>query len=359
MAAEEDGERPSVEKDIDTGSSTSSKENKKPTEADSNRTLDAVASDDAEANNNCDDQAAIIESDASDPLEDNQSIQEDSNRSPSAVASDDPEEPEDPLTNTNHPCMWATSHQQLMDFDKDARKFFHRRGQWHRNKTVRDINRHIIVPKCRETEKPLAMQWNDEGLRIDAFITHCWDEPFADFVDSIQSVFHAKQRKPNLWTCAFALRQDDPNEIEAQMETLDNCQFVRAMEHAEDFVVVRNATKDLCSRIWCVYELMHAKEFGLIPDKICATGSDAFANRRGSCVLAQAHKLEDRERILAVLHLRNWIGEIDWLVRKCRKHESCPAVRRPRNHRGCLWATLYIVLALFVVLVVQILTLPA
>lgn len=88
---------------------------------------------------------------------------------------------------------------------------------------MRDINKHIIEPRCRAEGKSYNRSLNPNGLKVDAFITHCWDEPFFDFVDSTKNALHPFPTKPNLWICAFALMQGKSKIVEEQLEmSLDN-----------------------------------------------------------------------------------------------------------------------------------------
>ena len=120
--------------------------------------------------------------------------------------------------------------------------------------TMRDINRVILQPTCAENGTSYALSLNPQGLKLDAFITHAWDEPFAAFVESIRHVFHTTMNKPNLWICACALFQGDAKAIAAQVGTredsMEDSAFVRALTKASMYVVVRNSSVDLYSRIW-------------------------------------------------------------------------------------------------------------
>ena len=128
---------------------------------------------------------------------------------------------------------------------------------------MRDINKAIIIPKCRETKKSYALSKNSEGLKAEVFVSHSWDEQFASFVDSILHAFHTKLIKPTLWICAFGLVQGNSEEIGAQLGTgetsLEESPFVRALKDATTYLVVRNCNTDMCDRIWCICEVTYAK----------------------------------------------------------------------------------------------------
>jgi len=187
------------------------------------------------------------------------------------------------------PAMWAISYQQLMDIQKLVEK---KLGRKYQQATMRDVNKAIIEPSCAEHGKSYALTLNPVGLKLDAFVTHAWDEPFDQFIESIQHVFHTTMEKPNLWICAFALFQGDAKAIAAQVgagtDSLDDSPFARALSGASMYVVVRNSSVDIYSRIWCVAELLHSKKLGLVPGKAFVTGPDNFSDLQTSCLDAQA-----------------------------------------------------------------------
>ena len=156
--------------------------------------------------------------------------------------------------NASHPGMWSITFQQLLDVETLAQQKF---GiQLYQLQSMRDITETIIIPKCqegREVAVSYAMSLNPMGLPIDAYITHCWDEPFAEFVNSIRNAFRSSPHKPNLWICAFALIQGDHQTLESQLDSpLIDSPFVQALKCASLFVVVRNSKTDLYNRAWCV-----------------------------------------------------------------------------------------------------------
>jgi len=196
--------------------------------------------------------------------------------------------------------MRAISYEQLLDFERRASNYY-----WWKygSKTMRDINKDIIAPYCEATGQPCTRLLNPDGLRVGAFVTHSWDEPFEDFVHSIKSVFSSWTHKPNLWICSFALTQRHGNlQGEIGVLPIPQSPFVQALRESEWFVVVRNANTDLYSRLWCVCELWYAQQFGLTEDnKTKITGTDDFSHLPTSCVDAKAFDRNDRAKILSVL----------------------------------------------------------
>merc|ERR1712182_195287 len=92
------------------------------------------------------------------------------------------------------------------------------------HKVVEDI----IKPICSRTKMSYAWWKNCGALRPDALVTHCWDEPFSSFVQSIRAVFRTWHKKPSMFICAFALLQlDDEAAIADQIgDGLDDTPFV-------------------------------------------------------------------------------------------------------------------------------------
>ena len=216
------------------------------------------------------------------------------------------------------PSMWSISYVQLMNFDDMCSKKF---GNQYKGMTMRDINAAILEEICRAHGKSYALSLNPSGLMVEAFITHAWDEPFHEFVASIKSVFQSTLRKPNLWICAFALVQGDDDKIAEQLRvsnsaSLSKSPFVKAIHKASSFVVVRNTTTDLYSRIWCVCELIYARKYGLVPEKTHVTGPDNFSHLHTSCLDANASVPRDKARILKTLLLEHDHDEIDSFIQE-------------------------------------------
>merc|ERR1740136_266826 len=203
------------------------------------------------------------------------------------------------MVSIDEPSMCAISFQQLRDVNEVAMKMFSNDFE---SKTMRDINEEIIIPICQETGKPYALAKNPLGLKTDVFISHNWDEPFGEFVNSITDAFRTKYNKPTVWICAFSLLQGSKAAIEAQLEMpLAQSPFVRALRSADIFLVVRNSRTDLYSRIWCICEVMYAKELNFIPNKTQITGPDGFSTTNVSCLDAKSFSPEDKEKIIREL----------------------------------------------------------
>lgn len=223
------------------------------------------------------------------------------------------------------PSLWSISYVQLLALHQEAKHFY---GDTFSNSTMRDICKDIIEPLCKRHGKSYALYSNPGGLRVEAFITHSWDEPFGDFVESIHKVFQTSVKRPNLWICAFALIQGVSDDFMQEQLGIDGqfgieaSPFVLALRASKKFVVVRNSVTDLYSRIWCVCELIFANKFGLVPDNTYVTGPDDFSDSRTSCVEAQATDIDDKVRILKVLLADHDYKEIDDFVNQFRAQDS-------------------------------------
>lgn len=225
------------------------------------------------------------------------------------------------------PEMCSITFEQLNRIGRAASKKFGQEA--YEKMTMHDINREIIKPQCKITRKPYAHYLNSKGIDMDVFCTHCWSENFVELLQSIGQAYESNVQKPNLWICAFALFQGDEKEIELQLGSSDkgsasllsDAPFVRALRQAKEFLVIRNSTVDLYSRIWCVCELVFATEFGLVPANTKVVGPDKFGESTASVKDAKAFCQSDRKRILQYLLEVNGNYElIDGIVSSFQTH---------------------------------------
>ena len=194
-----------------------------------------------------------------------------------------------------------------------------------------DVNNHVIKPLCARHGTSYALQQSPGGLHAQVFVSHAWKEPFQQFTRSIFETYETSPTKPTLWICTFALVQsDDEDFIASQIgnadEELRSTPFARALEQANELLVVRNNVIDLYTRLWCVCELFFAHEFGFLPHRVRVTGSDVFADAPDTtCINARCTSLSDRNRIIREIvgnnNLRR-VREVDETIRKFRKLEA-------------------------------------
>jgi len=224
--------------------------------------------------------------------------------------------------------MWGISLKQLQDLRtqvcSDA-------GQDAFNKmTMRDICK-IISPACQREKKSYALVLNEFGLEAKAFVTHCWDEPFGEFVDSVQDAMANMMNPLPLWICSFALYQDQGMIQKVLLVPINKSPFVRVIKSLDKkvgkFIVVRNRKTDLYSRLWCVCELLVAKREGFIPDHTLVVGRQNEAFEPLSCLHARAFDRNDHEKIMRYLiETFESHREIDEIIKVLREH--------PSNHAG-------------------------
>ena len=221
-----------------------------------------------------------------------------------------------------HPSMWAISYAQLLEVRDNTITLFEEKEEDFDSKTLRDINEALIIPICQRTKKSYALYKNPDGLKMEVFVSHSWDEPFGAFVESIVQVYLHSLVKPNFWICAFGLVQGSSDEIKAQIGVgdtlLDDSPFIKALRVAETYLVVRNVNTDLCDRIWCICEVMYAREFHLIPSKTLIGGPNAFEDTAISCLDAKCFDINDKAKILKKLLNDHNHAEIDEYLAKFR-----------------------------------------
>jgi len=76
---------------------------------------------------------------------------------------------------------------------------------------------------------------------------------------------------------------------------------------------------DLFSRICCICEVMFAKKYNVIPDKIQITGPDRFSTTHVSCLDAKSFSPEDKEKIMReLLTEKGSRAEIDRYIKEFR-----------------------------------------
>jgi len=228
-----------------------------------------------------------------------------------------------------NPIMWGISLKQLQDIrtsvclDVGEGVF--------RTMTMRDICAKVISPICEKEKRPYALVVNKLGLKAQAFVTHSWDEPFGEFVDSLQDAMASMMKPLPLWICSFALHQRDGAIRNMLNVPLKNAPFVRVIKSLDrkvgKFIVVRNTKTDLYSRLWCVCELLVAKREGFIPDHTLVVGRQNEAFEHLSCLHAQASDRNDHEKIMRYM-LKNFKShsEIDEIIKVLREHPSNHAV---------------------------------
>ena len=182
----------------------------------------------------------------------------------------------------------------------------------------------FVKKKCKPGVSYAMTENGPDGLLAGAFVTHSWDGNFEEFVESLRQAFRCFPEKPNLWICSFALPQDEDalkNLLNAKTP-LEDMPFIKALDAAERFVVVRNSNKDLYSRIWCVCELMYALKKNKLRHTLI-TGPDTWSHLDTNCENAVASHPGDRDRIRAkLIATHNSLEVVDEQIQRFRNFPS-------------------------------------
>lgn len=194
------------------------------------------------------------------------------------------------------PAHWGISWSALESIENDAKQHF---GSTYRDKSMWHVVQEIVKPSCAQTGAPMTLVRNGwQVLPVQDFVTHCWREPFHEFMDSLRHAYDVNVVKPNLFICAFSLFQGDVSDIEQALgQSIPQAPFVKALRSAERYVVVRNRMEDLYTRAWCLVEYIYAKKFGFYKDKVLITGPNDFSDSQTTCTQIRASNEEDRLKI--------------------------------------------------------------
>lgn len=126
-----------------------------------------------------------------------------------------------------------------------------------------DVVRDIIRPQT-ETQAAgvsYALHLNPDGMRASTFVSHAWA---AGFKHSCENII-AENLADGIWLCYCANPQFWDNE---DLDSLLGANpfhspFAIALNHAPQVIVMRNDRLNLYSRLWCVFELFLANEWGM------------------------------------------------------------------------------------------------
>ena len=66
---------------------------------------------------------------------------------------------------------------------------------------------YFSVWSCHRHDSLLFPELPWQRLPVQDFITHCWREPFHEFMDSLRHAYDVAVVKPHLFICAFSLFQ--------------------------------------------------------------------------------------------------------------------------------------------------------
>mmetsp|Transcript_72729 Transcript_72729/g.194066 ORF Transcript_72729/g.194066 Transcript_72729/m.194066 type:complete len:499 (-) Transcript_72729:441-1937(-) len=217
------------------------------------------------------------------------------------------------------PRLSGINMKQLNELDARARKTLGRR---YADASMETINTAILQVVCKQHCLPYARVVNPDGLKVDVFVSHAWQENFGCFVRSVNAAF------PNtivsLWICATAIYQTQDKSIIERSIGHDPRQapFAVALRSVRRFCVVRNEAADMYKRIWCCWEAFLACEFGLLnPGELTVVGANRFHDEV-HIETADATNENDKQMILQ--HLRANPGLIEEVNRKVNQIKQVP-----------------------------------
>jgi len=118
-----------------------------------------------------------------------------------------------------------------------------------------------IRPMTRGSGRSLALTMNQgRPLRCCAFVTHSWSEPFAEFLDTLQTSLDSRDA---VFLSCFSIDQNSRTEPRLDSGILD-CRSLpsfQAMRQAEKLVITMDRDFKMLSRVWCDLEIAKAREW--------------------------------------------------------------------------------------------------
>lgn len=174
-----------------------------------------------------------------------------------------------------HPVYFSVSLQQLNELDTKARTTL---GARYQLSTTRNVVDQVVSP-CTAHLPNFCFARLVNGaslLAANVFVSHAWDESFADFVATVNGVF-ASVPGVRLWICFLALCQHGLRVAKRPGLQPQTSAFAEVIERVEMFLLVRNKRVDVYSRLWCVWEIFLADRLGFRdkPNGILVAGSNA------------------------------------------------------------------------------------
>lgn len=125
-------------------------------------------------------------------------------------------------------------------------------------------NMHLVVsreikPRTEPYGCSYALMRNPDGLAIDVFVTHSWNEIFSDFVGTLRMAIEPEKV---VWVCSFALNQNACISSMLDSDDLLQSPFALALRQAPRLVVVLDPELGVPLRAWCAFEIGKAAEWG-------------------------------------------------------------------------------------------------
>jgi len=149
------------------------------------------------------------------------------------------------------PQWWAISRNQLQDFQKHPKYL---------SLTMREFVKQVLEPITNGLGIGYALFVNQgEPLKAVIMISHAWDEPLNQFVESI---LDSGEDGP-FWICATAIYQNNDkilsigDQLGAEVE---RGPFAVVLKHVTLMLAIITTGCDIYLRLWCVYELFIASK---------------------------------------------------------------------------------------------------
>lgn len=157
------------------------------------------------------------------------------------------------------PSHWGITGKQLLELADQVVEQFTGDDE---NPNVYQVVEKLIKPLCLGAGVSYSALLNPKGLKCSTFVTHAWFESFLMFVEDLQGHFPDFETRV-FWICFAANPQTWPHEELKNLLGPGALQspFAIALQQCESFVVVRNTTRNIYSRLWCVAELVFARAF--------------------------------------------------------------------------------------------------
>jgi len=162
-----------------------------------------------------------------------------------------------------HPGHWGITGMQLKELaNQVVQKFIGDRE----NPNVYQVVDEIIKPACLARHVSYAVLLNPDGKECSTFATHAWFESFLQFVRDVEQYFLDFETRV-FWICFAANPQTWAAErLQVLLGfTAMQSPFAIAMEKCKSVLVVRNTTRNMYSRLWCVTELALADAYAKKP----------------------------------------------------------------------------------------------
>jgi len=186
------------------------------------------------------------------------------------------------------PEFWGISSTQLAGLASDRR---HTSGM-----TTREVVKRMVKPDTAGTGLGYALFRNlGQPLRGSLFVSHAWDEKYAEFV----TVLTSSGESGPFWVCATAMCQADRQEIIGQVrmkQPVVEVVIAAVLQQAAAVLCVLATDCNMYARLWCLYEIHEAsrmkldirvaqrrRAWGLADEVLLAFCADPVDSRSARC----------------------------------------------------------------------------